>query len=402
MRVLSVGNNYPPHHLGGYEVIQRGVDRQLRADGDAVVVLTTDYRRAGATEPDDGDVRRELRSYWRDHEWPAMSLGAAAALERHNARVFDDLLETFRPAVVAWWALGGLSLGLLERARAAGVPSILFVLDYWPIYGLERDLWTHRWRRLPAPAADAIGRATGLPARPRLAGAGRWVFCSSSMRDGVVGTDLPVSEPRLLAPGVGQVFLDAPAEPAPPAWQWRLLYAGRVVEQKGVRTAVEALAQLPDAATLRIVGPGDAAYRGELDRLVERLGVGGRVTFEPGVGAEAMVDLYRSADAVLFPVMWPEPWGLVPLEAMACGRPVLATGRGGSADFLRDGENSLLFAAGDAGALAAAVERLAGDSVLRERLREGGLVTAAAHGEAAFNRRAVDEITAVASSPERN
>jgi len=91
------------------------------------------------------------------------------------------------------------------------------------------------------------------------------------------------------------------------------------------------------------------------------------------------------ADVVVFPVIWDEPWGLVPLEAMGMGRPVVATGRGGSAEYLRDGENALLFEAGDAVALADAVRRLAGDDALRARLRETGLATAPQHTEAGLN-----------------
>jgi glycosyltransferase involved in cell wall biosynthesis len=79
---------------------------------------------------------------------------------------------------------------------------------------------------------------------------------------------------------------------------------------------------------------------------------------------------------------------------MALGRPVIATGRGGSGDYLEDGANSLLFAAGDATALAAAVTRLAADSGLRDLLREGGYRTAAEHGEDRFNQGAVAEMLA--------
>jgi glycosyltransferase involved in cell wall biosynthesis len=63
----------------------------------------------------------------------------------------------------------------------------------------------------------------------------------------------------------------------------------------------------------------------------------------------------------------------------------VATGRGGSADYLRDGENCLLFEAGDAESLAAAVLRLGGDPALRSRLREGGLETAPRYTEAGLN-----------------
>ena len=68
---------------------------------------------------------------------------------------------------------------------------------------------------------------------------------------------------------------------------------------------------------------------------------------------------------------WEEPWGLVPLEAMGAGARSSRPGRGGSAEYLRDGENCLLFEAGDAASLAEALRRLAADADLRRRLRDG-------------------------------
>ena len=88
----------------------------------------------------------------------------------------------------------------------------------------------------------------------------------------------------------------------------------------------------------------------------------------------------------MFPVQWEEPWGLVPLEAMAVGRPVVASrAHGGADEYLRDGENCLRFEASDADALAAAVRRLAGDPGLRARLIAGGRETAAGFTERRFN-----------------
>ena len=92
-----------------------------------------------------------------------------------------------------------------------------------------------------------------------------------------------------------------------------------------------------------------------------------------------------------------EPWGLVPLEAMARGRPVLATGRGGSAEYLRGEYNCLLFGADDAEALAAAIRRLGSDEALRNRLRRHGLETAPRYTEAVFNEAVEEELTSAAS-----
>src|SRR4051794_22909956 len=110
---------YPPHDLhGGYELTWRSSVLYLRARGDAVRVLTSDYR-APELQPDaevDEDVHRSLRWYWRDHEFPRFSVRERLAIERHNAGVFDAQVSSFRPSVLAWWGMGGMSLGLVERA----------------------------------------------------------------------------------------------------------------------------------------------------------------------------------------------------------------------------------------------------------------------------------------------
>jgi glycogen(starch) synthase len=396
MRVLAVGNMYPPHHLGGYEVCWQGVTTQLLLDGHDARILTTDYRRAdvNAPDPEGHEVRRELDFYWRDHEWRRLDVLARLRLERRNAATFDRHLREFQPGLIAWWCVGGMSLSLIERARQAGLPAVLFVHDYWPTYGVEHDLWTRMWAKRIRVGAT-VERLTGLPTRPDLGHAGRWLFNSAAVRDATLATGLDVMDYSILSPGVERSYLELDPPDGPGDWRWRLLYVGRVVEQKGVHTAIEALSMLPPEARLRIVGDGDERYRGELELLAERLDVSERIVFESSYPRDHLPAVYRSADALVFPVEWAEPWGLVPLEAMAMGTPVLATGTGGSGDYLVDGENSLLFAPGNPVLLADGIRRLATDECLRERLRVKGFETASHHSEDAFNRRAVADMEAI-------
>jgi len=398
MRVLALGNVYPPHTLGGYEIVWQGSARHARAQGHEVRVLTTDFRLPTLPPhaPEDPDVHRELRWYWRDHEWPRLGWRERFQIERHNARIFNRHIREFRPDVLTSWPMGGMSLGLIERARRAGVPAVFFVYDYWPKYGRERDLWLHGMRRWPG-ARRVIEQLTGLPTQIRVEGTGRWLFSAECVRAVTIESGWSIDDSRLLAPGIENLYIDAPREHAPDPWQWRLLYLGRVVEQKGVHTAIEALAKLPAQATLTIVGDGDERYRADLRELADRLGVGSRVEIAPKGPHGQALELYRRSDALLFPVIWREPWGLVPLEAMAAGTVVLATGRGGSGDYLRDGYNCLLFPPEDPEALALALRRLAADEHLRRQLRDAGYETAAAHSEDDFNRRALEEITRAAS-----
>src|SRR4051794_39955479 len=108
---------YPPHHLGGYELVWRSAVRHLRSLDIEARVLTTDFRLDAPAEPEDGDVHRELRWWWRDHDFPRSSFAERLAIERHNASVLDRQLSELRPDVVAWWSMGGMSLSLVDRVR---------------------------------------------------------------------------------------------------------------------------------------------------------------------------------------------------------------------------------------------------------------------------------------------
>jgi glycosyltransferase involved in cell wall biosynthesis len=210
-----------------------------------------------------------------------------------------------------------------------------------------------------------------------LSAAATWLFNSEYTRSLAGG--------RLARTGVVHPGVDPSAFPerAPRSWNWRLACIGRVEPTKGLAVAVEALARLPAEATLAIVGSGDDRHRAELEALAARLGVAGRVVFA-GVPPEEVAERYAEADAVLFPVTWDEPWGLVPLEAMSVGRPVVATATGGAREYLRDEENCLLVERGSAGELARQVKRLADSEALRDRLRVGGRATAGRFTEGAF------------------
>jgi glycosyltransferase involved in cell wall biosynthesis len=380
VRILTVGNMYPPHHLGGYELTWRSAVEHLRGEGHEVLVLTTDYRNAapapGAVE--DPDVRRELRWYWHDHDFPPISVRERVALERHNGRVLERALAELRPDVVSWWAMGGMSLSLIERVRRAGLPAVGVVGDAWMAYGPKVDAWTRLVRRL-GPLGLVAGAVAGVPARLELAPV-TWLFNSEATRAVARGAGFRLDHTEVVNPGVDTgLYRPAPEHD----WAWRLLYVGRIDERKGIDLAVEALAELPEEAVLTVLGSGDDTYLGELRALAERLGVAARVEFGQRPREQLPV-AYAEADALLFPARWEEPWGLVPLEAMAVGTPVVATGTGGSGEYLRDRDNALVVGA-DAGALAGAVRHLAADADLRGRLRGGGFETAARYSERAYN-----------------
>jgi len=383
---------YPPHHLGGYELLWQSAMGHVRARGHEARVLATDFRTATA-EPDEPGTFRDLRWYWRDHEWPAIGWRERISLERHNAAVLARHLDEFRPDVVSWWAMGGMSLGLIERVRRSGLPAVAVVIDDWLLYAPRMDRWTGAFRGRPRLAAIASA-ATGLPARVDLESAADYVLVSETVRTRARHAGFELAGSTIAHAGVEPAYVDPrPERP----WGWRLLYVGRIDERKGVRDTVAALAALPAQATLTIAGGGDDHELARLQRSARELGVADRLHVLGMLRRAQLSEAYAVADVVLFPVIWEEPWGLVPLEAMGLGRPVIATGRGGSGEYLRDGENSLLVPAGDPEAIAAAVRRLADSPELRARLREGGLLTTRRFTEAAFNEAVLESFAAAAS-----
>jgi glycosyltransferase involved in cell wall biosynthesis len=132
------------------------------------------------------------------------------------------------------------------------------------------------------------------------------------------------------------------------------LVVANLIAPKGVDVAIRALAGLPPRAVLWIAG--DGVERPRLEALTAELGLGERVRF---LGLQRRVEpLMQAADCLICPSTWCEAVGLVNLEAMACGVPVVATGRGGIPEYVRDGETGLLFPSGDDAALAKHLRRL--------------------------------------------
>jgi glycosyltransferase involved in cell wall biosynthesis len=280
-----------------------------------------------------------------------------------------------RPDVVSVWNMGALSLALLAPIIESEVPVVYVVCDDWLIYGPQLDAWTRMFRERRV-LGRVVASLSGVPTAVPDGSDGTFCFVSQTTSDRAREHGAwRFSDATVVYSGIDtEDFPIAP--PAARPWRGRLLCVGRIDGRKGFDTAIRAVARLEEPVSLDIVGKGDDAHLASLQELVASLGLEHRVTFSTAERAD-LADVFSSADAFVFPSTWTEPFGLVPVEAMACGTPVLATAVGGSAEFLADGFNCLRFEAEDDAGLADAVRRLAGDPELRERLGANGRATAA-------------------------
>jgi glycosyltransferase-like protein len=163
-----------------------------------------------------------------------------------------------------------------------------------------------------------------------------------------------------------------------------VLAIGGIEPRKGSLTLVEGFAglrrALPARRPLLVIGGGATLfdYRDEVDRFWARareLGVAADVRALGPLADDTVARAYRAADVLAFPSV-KEGFGLVPLEALAAGLPVVAADIDVLRAFLDPGRNALLVPPGDGAALASALERVASDPALSGRLRAEGLRTA--------------------------
>jgi glycosyltransferase involved in cell wall biosynthesis len=153
----------------------------------------------------------------------------------------------------------------------------------------------------------------------------------------------------------------------------RVMFAGRIVPAKGLATLIEAMREL-DA---ELVVCGEGWQLPAMRRLADRHGVAGRVHFRGWLDPGQLARELAEASVLALPSLWPEPFGLVGIEALAAGRPVVASATGGVEDWLQDGISGLLHPPGDEKALAAKLRELLGDPARQARMGEAGRLSVA-------------------------
>ncbi len=178
-----------------------------------------------------------------------------------------------------------------------------------------------------------------------------------------------------------------------------LLSLGRLTHEKGYHLIIEALAILRErlpAIKLMLVGEGEnlAALQG----MARRLMVADRVIFPGPVENRETASYYNAADLFLFPTLTVEGLPFVLLEAMACGKPVIATDRGGNREAVRNGQNGILISPGSSQKIAAAIEAITANHKMADRLQQGALATIQSEfGLARMIDRMEEEMTAAAA-----
>lgn len=338
---------------------------------------------------------------------PAVARLAPGVLVRHvTAGPFEGLAKEELPAQLCAFTSGVLRA---EAAHDAGWYDLVHS-HYW-LSGQVGWLAAERWgvplvhsshtlgrvknaalaaRDVPEPRARLIGEEQVVAAADRLIAstteeAGHLVAWYGAERSRIAvvapGVDLEVFRPGDRGPGRAALGLEEGDR--------LLLFVGRVQPLKDPGMLLKAAALLEERhphwrGRLQVAVVGGPSGSGgdepaHLRSLAERLGTGGRLHLLAPVEQGRLAALYRAADVVVVP-SYNESFGLVALEAQACGTPVVAAAVGGLRIAVRDGASGVLVSRHEPAAYADAIEPLLADATERDRLAAGALRHAADFG----------------------
>lgn len=184
----------------------------------------------------------------------------------------------------------------------------------------------------------------------------RFVVGSQWMQQELAMNGIPTERIRVIHPIPASL---AEIRPLPQQSQTEILYVGQVIRGKGVDLLLRALARVSQPWHATIVGTGN--HLESCRRLAATLGIAAHVEFSGWVAHTELESYYARAAFSVVPSRWPEPFGMVGIEAMARGRAVAAFAAGGIPDWLQDGVNGVLAPAGDIDKLAGAIRGLLAD-----------------------------------------
>ena len=356
MRVLLLSWEYPPIVVGGLGRHVEALATHLAAEGHDVRVVTRGDKAEPTTEIADGVRihRAPVDPIALDFTTESL-LAWSQASEHALLRVALPLVRRWHPEVVHAhdWLVAQTAITLGELTRAPVVSTIH-----------ATEAGRHQgW--LPKPLNLAIHSFERWLAHRSAA----VITCSMAMHDEVTRLfELPADRVSVVPNGVEPGRWNPPAAARAavraqlvPDGGPLLVFAGRLVHEKGVQTLVRALPRLRaryPAARLAVAGTGH--YDEKLRALARRLRVARAVTWLGFLTEDELADLLGAADVVVVPSLY-EPFGIVALEAAAARVPLVVTEVGGLCDLARDGVATAAFAPRDVEGLVAAVDRVLAD-----------------------------------------
>jgi D-inositol-3-phosphate glycosyltransferase len=364
---------------GGMNVYVREVSRELGRMGVSVDVFTRSQ---------DPSIPRVVRLGERAR---VIHLAAGVEAPMARERVYHHLDE-FVEGIEAWRIAEAIDYDLIHAHYWLSGVAALTLKTRWSVPVLQMFHTLGRLKNRVARSAAELEPAVRLEEETRIVSAADRIVAANVVERAELLRDYAAHASRIATIPCGvDTDLFTPGDRAEARRRLDLdgrpllLWVGRMAPIKGLDTLLDAVARLSESGQdmrLLVVG-GDAdeptnGHEISLRQRIERLGLGDSVRFV-GPQPQSVLPLYYAASDVTVLPSYYESFGMVALEAMACGSPVIASRVGGLVTTVRDGVTGFLVPDGDVEALAERIETLVADPELRWRLGREGVRWAAQH-----------------------
>ena len=371
MKILVVSNFFPPHFVGGAEIVAFQLAQALAARGHSVRVFAGDASRnqPGYDTTDDLHEGLPVRRVALTHK--DFQAGGNDVAHPEVDALFGELLDTWRPDLVHAHHLLGLSLGIVRSAHARGVPVYMTLHDHWGFCFNSTRITSagqlcHDTSRCATDCRAFITAGEQpLPLsfrqdyiRWQLQAVTAFILPSHYLANTYRAAGLPTDRVHVIPNGIDLQRFSHPA-PAPRSAgteaRLRILFIGYMGPHKGVPQLLEALARLPGRRLqVDFVGAGHALsdYRRALAASAPAVSA----KFWGRLPNADVAHRLAQADVLVLPSVCPENQPVSITEAMACGLPVVASRIGGIPELVEHQVTGLLATAGDAAALAACLQ----------------------------------------------
>jgi len=376
MRILILSDLYPPYYKGGHEIRCKEVSEGLSKKGHKVFVLTSRY---GLTNKNINNNIFRLLYYLSTDNIKRYNKRyiqiKTAILGRVNYFITRKVIKYIRIDLVYVGQLTGVSIFPIKAIQNKNIPIVYhqgnyFFIDLVRYCILERNKIKKIYRKF----------IFGFDGKDKF-DFSYIIVVSNAVKQRYVEAGFPEDNISIIPPR--GISLELACNKGKKALnivrkQLKLLYVGRITEEKGIHIAIESVGYLINILgtrelTLNIIGSGDREYIKKLNKLIKNLKLNEYIRFKGQIHYKLIIKEYDNNDVLLVPSVREEAFGLIILEAMSRGIPVIASNIGGIPEIIEDGRTGILVPPRNPIKMAKAIKKLIEDPSLYEQISINGI-----------------------------
>lgn len=376
MKILVLSDFYPPHKGGGHHIQCKIAAEGLAGRGHEVFVLTSKYGVRGSINED-----KHFRLL------KVLPFGSAGGIKRQymnikfavsgriNYFITRRIIKKIKPDIVYVGYIGYISIFPVKAIQKQGIPIVyhlgsnLFV-QYVKGCILEKNLFKRFWRKI----------IFGFYSLKEFDFNNNMITISEALKKEHIAAGFSESNISVIPRGISPELINNRGRSitASNEKQVKLLYVGRIIREKGVHTAISAVGYLVNHLGVKniqfdLFGNGNDAYIENLKISINSLKIEKHVKFHGKIDRSQLFKLYRDYDLFLLPSTFEEPFGVVLIEAMSQGVPIVATDTGGIPEVITHEVNGLLVSPENSIQMAEAVKRLIDNPLLAQEISNNGI-----------------------------